>query len=499
MVAPVDVPPLASGRRPGGKVITSTKNAKIQAAARLKKRTYRERDRRFLAEGAQAVSEALASTSPPEVLFHTEPTHPVVERARAGGVEVVEVSADVMERLTSTVTPQGLVAVVPFLDVSLREIGRTNGCVALLHNVRDPGNAGTIVRSADASGADSVVFSRDSVDVYNPKTVRASAGSLFHLPVVRNERTTDAVGELRDHGYRILAMDADGEADLYGLDLSARVVFLFGNEAWGLPREVMQLADGTVRVPIQGRTESLNLAAAATVCLFEWSRQQREGRRVALETVISSAAHDIRSPLTAMKGFGYALSNRWDQMTPEQRSLMLQGIVYDTDRLNMILRQLVDAARVTAGRLELFPDRVDVGGLVQRIAEAKRVDPDHPEVVWGSGKIEVLTDPDRLQLVIEAFIEAVVWWATHGPVRVRSSLRAGSLRIEVERDTTELDADRADELFEPRPPGTGAGGKIGLFVARGIAEAQGGEVSVSVGRALAFRLDIPVPMEPQAG
>ena len=477
-------------------MITSLKNPKVQAAAGLKKRSYRERDRRFLAEGAQAVSEALASASPPEILFHTEPSNPVVQRATAGGVDVVEVSGEVMERLTSTVTPQGLVAVVPFLDVPLREVGRTNGCVALLHNVRDPGNAGTVVRSADAAGADSLVFSRDSVDVYNPKTVRASAGSLFHLPIVREQRTRDAVDGLREHGYRILAMDADGEADLYEIDLPPRVAFLFGNEAWGLPPDVVRLAEGTVRVPIQERSESLNLAAAATVCVFEWARQQRQGRRVALETVISSAAHDIRSPLTAMKGFGYALSHRWDQMTPDQRTLMLQGIVYDTDRLNMILRQLVDAARVTTGRLELFPERVDVGALVRRIAETKRIDPDHPEIVWESGPVEVLTDPDRLQLVIEAFVEAVVWWATDGPVRVRASVRAGSLRVEVERDSTELDAERAGELFKPRPPGTGAGSKIGLFVARGVAEAQGGEASVSVARSLTFRLDVPVPMEP---
>jgi TrmH family RNA methyltransferase len=480
-------------------VITSLRNAKVQAAARLKKRAYRERERRFLAEGAQAVAEALSSATAPEVLFHAAPSHAIVQRALAGGVEVLEVSEEVMARLTSTVTPQGLVAVVPFLDVPLRDVGRTSACVAVLHAVRDPGNAGTVVRSADAAGGDAVVFCGASVDVYNPKTVRASAGAMFHLPVVRDAVTGEAVSALRERGYRVLAMAADGEADLFELDLSSPVAFLFGNEAWGLPRDVAGLAEATVRVPIQERSESLNLAAAATVCLFEWSRQRREGRRVALETVISSAAHDIRSPLTAMKGFGYALSNRWDQMTPEQRTLMLQGIVYDTDRLNMILRQLVDAARVTAGRLELFPERVDVGAVVERIAEARRVDPDHPEVRWEGGSVEAFVDPERLQLVLEAFVESVVWWATEGPVRVRASIRAGRLRLEVRRDGTELDAQRAAELFWPRPPGTGAGSKIGLFVARGIAQAQGGDASVSVDGGLTFRLDVPVPVEPEAG
>ena len=173
-----------------------------------------------------------------------------------------------------------------------------------------------------------------------------------HFPVARAPDTAQALEVLRSRGCRVYAMDAGGDADLYELDLTLPTTFLFGNEAWGLPPEVASLADATVRVPIRGRAESLNLAAAATVCLFEWARQLRQGRRVALESVIASAAHDIRSPLTAMKGFGYALATRWDQMAEEHRTLMLQGIVYDTDRLNMIVRQLVDAARVVGDALE---------------------------------------------------------------------------------------------------------------------------------------------------
>src|SRR4029450_6669147 len=124
--------------------------------------------------------------------------------------------------------------------------------------------------------------------------------SLFHLPVVRGPDTASAIEALRTRGMRILAMDADGEGDLYEQDLSDPVVFVFGNEAWGLPKEIATLAAAPVRVPITGRAESLNLAAAATVCLFEWERQRREGRRAVLETVIDAAAHDISAPLTAV-------------------------------------------------------------------------------------------------------------------------------------------------------------------------------------------------------
>ncbi len=477
-------------------MLTSVRNPKVAAALRLKKRAFRERDRAFLAEGAQAVGEALGHPGGLAALYHADPDHPLVARARAAGVQVHHVSEEVMHRLTSTVTPQGLVGMAAFLDVPLHAL-EAPACVAVLHAVRDPGNAGTVVRSADAAGADGVVFSSASVDLYNPKTVRASAGSLFHLPLVRGVQTPDAVAALRERGCRIYAMAADGETDLYHLDLTRPSAFLFGNEAWGLPEDAARLADATVRVPIAGRAESLNLAAAATVCLFEWARQQREGRRVALETVIAAAAHDIRSPLTAMKGFGYALATRWEQMPADQRELMLQGIVYDTDRLNTILRQLVDAARLTAGSLDLFPERVSVGSVVEQIAKTVARDPDHPPVVLEGADVEALVDPERLRLVLEAFTESLVWWGEDGPVQVRAERRDGRLRVTAFRRGTGLDPATALSLFEPRAPGTGAGSKIGLWVARGVAEAQGGTAGVEIDDGVRFVLEVPSPDPPR--
>jgi signal transduction histidine kinase len=313
------------------------------------------------------------------------------------------------------------------------------------------------------------------------------------MPVVRGIETEVAVAALRARGMRVLAMDASGEADLYEIELTDPIAFLFGNEAWGLPAEVAALADQTVRVPILGRAESLNLAAAATVCLFDRARRRREGERVALETIITAAAHDIRSPLTAMKGFGHALVTRWDQMTDDQRDLMLAGIVYDTDRLNGILRQLVDAARLAAGALDLFPERVDVGGIARTVADSLARDPDHPEVIWRGPPIEAFVDPERLRTILEAFIESLVWWTNEGPVLVDGALHDGRLVLEVSRTGTELTQGDAERLFRPRAPGTGAGSKIGLFVALGIAAAQGGTASVRVASdVLTFVLDVPV-------
>ncbi|MDH5223984.1 MAG: hypothetical protein OEW46_04345, partial [Actinomycetota bacterium] len=138
------------------------------------------------------------------------------------------------------------------------------------------------------------------------------------------------------------------------------------------------------------------------MCLFEWQRRRLRAAE-ALESIIGAAAHDIRSPLTAMKGFGYALERRWDTMSEEQRTLMLQGIVHDADRMDTVLRLLVDAARVVDGNLEVFPEQVDVGALVHSVAEAQRRDPDHPPIEWVGPAGTVFTDPARLKTALLVF------------------------------------------------------------------------------------------------
>jgi TrmH family RNA methyltransferase len=215
-------------------VLTSAKNPKVVAALRLKKRALREEERRFLVEGTQGVAEALAEDGRLHSLFVTDDLDPLAVRARQAGIPVDPVTPQVMERLTSTVTPQGAVGIAPFVDVAIDALDAP-GCVAVLHEVRDPGNAGTILRSADAAGASGVVFAGSSVDTYNPKTVRASAGSIFHVPIVRGVSTADAMAALRERNVAVLAMDTHGEEDLFDADLPNATAFVFGNEAHGLP------------------------------------------------------------------------------------------------------------------------------------------------------------------------------------------------------------------------------------------------------------------------
>ena len=451
-------------------MLTSAQNPKVVAAVRLKKRSIREEDRRFLVEGAQAVAEALAEDGRLLSLFVQDDLDPLAVRARQAGVAVDEVSDRVMERLTSTVTPQGVVGIAPFVDVGIDDLAPP-GAVAILHEVRDPGNAGTILRSADAAGAAGVVFAGSSVDPYNPKAVRASAGSIFHVPVVRGVETHHALASLRARDFAVVAMDMHGEEDLFQSELPRSTAFVFGNEAHGLPHQILEAADHRVRVPQAGRAESLNLAAAATVCLFEWVRRGRPGAET-LEELVAAAAHDIRSPLTAMKGFGYALGKRWVDTTEEQRDLMLNGIVHDADRMDTIVRQLVDVARVMSGRFHAYVELTDVADLVRQMGEQLARDPEHPTIEWTGGGEKVLIDAARLKTTLHGFAEALVWWGSEGPIRVSSEVRDGRLLVSASRGAaTQVDV---DALFEARRPGTGGGSKIGLYVARRVAEAQGG-------------------------
>ena len=258
---------------------------RIKAARRLTKRALRERERSFLAEGPQAVSEALATGARVSGLFVTAPAQArhaeLVEAAEDAGVEVNLVSGEVMGELAQTVTPQGLLAVCDFVDVPLDRLDNSKlRLVAVLANVRDPGNAGTVLRSADAAGADAVIFADASVDLYNGKCVRASAGSLFHLPVVAGSPLRQAAAALRGAGLQVLAADGGASRELDELEgdgaLGRPTAWLFGNEAWGLPADLLAFADEAVAVPIYGRAESLNLAAAAAVCLYASARAQHE-------------------------------------------------------------------------------------------------------------------------------------------------------------------------------------------------------------------------------
>src|SRR6516162_6193708 len=270
--------------QPSGPELTSLRSPRVKAARQLGKRAMRLRARSFLAEGPQAVSEALTRGGVVTELFLTAAARSrhggLAAQASRQGVAVHVVSGEVMAELAQTITPQGVIAVCRFVDVPLAALtGAAPRLVVVLANVRDPGNAGTVLRTADAAGAAGVIFSDASVDPYNSKCVRASAGSIFHVDVVLGGPVADTVGQLRAAGLRVLAADGRTGQPLDQIEprgvLAEPTAWLFGNEAWGLPDELLALADEPVAVPIYGQAESLNLAAAAAVCLYASARAQR--------------------------------------------------------------------------------------------------------------------------------------------------------------------------------------------------------------------------------
>jgi RNA methyltransferase, TrmH family len=473
-------------------VITSLSNTRVAKAVRLKKRAIREKDRRFLVEGAQGVAEAIASGGPVHEVFHTPGAagrlSSVLDRARAAGITVHAVSEEVMGRLTSTVTPQGIVAVADFLDVAIEELPQAPSSVAVLVEVRDPGNAGTILRSADAAGTDAVVFTSASVDVYNEKAVRASAGSLFHVPVVRETTLPATVEALRSRGMVVVAASARGATSVHDADLSRPTAVLFGNEAHGLSPEVEGMTDTTVRVPISGRAESLNLAAASALILFEMARQRGGG--FSLGDLVTGAAHDIRSPLASMLAFSSTLRSRWDRLDDEQKLAMVGSMAFDAGRMRSLVAQLVDAARLSAGRVELGMEPVDLLMVARTVAE-QASHPDLPSVDVQGEPAVVMADPARVGTILRALVDASAWWGQEGPVVVAVGSDEGLPTVQVSRRGGELDHRTAQDIFTPREPGTGGGSKVGLHVAKGLAEAHGAALSAEGGGRIRFTLRFP--------
>ena len=273
-----------------GMELAEPSKASLQRARTLQRRRYRRETGQFLVEGRQAVREALRQPGVVDALYiawqDAFENADLVDLARQGQVPCFGLSEQNLASIANTVSPQGIVAVANAVGVPLEAVmNKPLRLVVICAQVRDPGNAGTVIRCADAFGADAVILSSDSVEVYNPKVVRASVGSLFHLPIVEGVELAAAIDACRAQGLQVFATDCDGGTDLTDLhaDLVKPTAWVMGNESWGLPVEHLALADKTVAVPIYGQAESLNLATAAAVCLYASASAQRassgEGNR----------------------------------------------------------------------------------------------------------------------------------------------------------------------------------------------------------------------------
>ncbi|MEK9578685.1 MAG: RNA methyltransferase [Aquiluna sp.] len=257
-------------------------SARIKEVARLHQKDARLETGLFLLEGPQGLKELVGS---PELVVEIFSTSAAIERyalefaeLQAAGCAVVEVSEKTIARISDTRTPQGVVAILRQFDISLDDLVATHPrLVAVLDRIQDPGNAGTVLRAADAAGADGVVFSKQSVDLYNPKLVRSTAGSLLHIPAATEADTLSAIAELKAAGLQVLATSGSGEllTEIAGESLAMPTAWVFGNEASGVSQAVLEACDKTVAIPIYGSAESLNLSTAAAICLYTSAFAQR--------------------------------------------------------------------------------------------------------------------------------------------------------------------------------------------------------------------------------
>lgn len=297
-------------------ILANPRSDRVRSVRALSRRSSRQRQGLFAAEGPQAVGEALRAVLDraagpagerqrvPVGIESVYLTHEFDGRrpefaqwADAAGVLLRWTTPEVMSALSDAATPQGVLAVVrtPVEPELTSVLVPDADLLAVMVRTRDPGNAGTAIRIADAAGADAVLFSTESVDILGPKVVRSTAGSLFHLPVMTSQPVADVVGQARSAGFVVLAADGGGRVDLDelvdrshaaargepidGIDLRGPTVWLFGNEAHGMASDELALVDEVVRIPIHGDAESLNLAVAVGVALYASAHAQGLRRR----------------------------------------------------------------------------------------------------------------------------------------------------------------------------------------------------------------------------
>ena len=264
-------------------IITSVNNQHVKDVANLKQKKYRTETGTFFAEGLRAVTEAVQYADVADLFFiktEERKLNEIIKTAEEKGVRLYCVDEKVMAKLSDTKTPQGVLTVIKMPEDSLQKLrpgtaSDNNAPVIILDRVQDPGNLGTIIRTADAVGALGIILLEGCVDAFSPKVVRASMGSLFHLPVIQDVFPEEVLTWCYRHGYEPAATALKNAQNMYKADLSKKMAFIFGNEANGVAEELQAAAETRLFIPMAGQAESMNVAMAAGIILFEGLRQRK--------------------------------------------------------------------------------------------------------------------------------------------------------------------------------------------------------------------------------
>jgi TrmH family RNA methyltransferase len=264
-------------------LIRSTQNPQVKQWASLSTKKGRERLGLYMIEGVHLVTEAILSGVAVRTILYVpghaalEPLHQLLqERNRSiPDDQWIAISKEIMGKITDTATPQGIAAIIPIRDVPIEAISDLKGNLFVaMEAVQDPGNVGTIIRSADAAGAAAVFIGAGCADLYHPKTIRAAMGSTFHLPVVPCDLPS-ALTALQHEKIQCIATSPNAKQSCYEMDLSVGICFIVGNEGSGVSREILTMCNESVMIPMEGKAESLNVAAATSILLFEALRQRK--------------------------------------------------------------------------------------------------------------------------------------------------------------------------------------------------------------------------------
>ena len=258
--------------------IMSPQNTRVKEWAGLQEKKHRDKSNKYIVEGVHLVQEALMAEADVECLaYDLDKGVPAELKGllqSVQGMEVIGVTSAIISKCSSTNTPQPVFAIVRKEQHGVEAIlSKTDSLVIVLDGVQDPGNVGTIIRSADAAGADGVILGRGCADLYNPKTIRSTMGSMFHLPVVEGD-LSDILPQAADRGAFLVSTSLQGEESCYQHDFHGSQWLLIGSEGKGISAETAQLVDKSIIIPMAGRAESLNAAMAATILLFEAMRQR---------------------------------------------------------------------------------------------------------------------------------------------------------------------------------------------------------------------------------
>ncbi|HAG12174.1 MAG TPA: RNA methyltransferase [Desulfotomaculum sp.] len=261
--------------------VSSLQNPLVKYISRLYRPRFGKKEGRFIIEGSLMISEALHYNWPVEQIVCTPAWQEsnrgrlVQEPANAAGIELIQVSQEVFKKLSATKTPQGVLAVLRRKEKELDQLASENPTlVVLVDRVQDPGNVGTIIRSADAAGAQGVILLKGTADLYNPKTLRATMGSFFHIPVIEVESIGEAQRFTKTAGLQLVAGSPYAKQTVISCDLKTPTVIAVGSESGGCSEELLNICDFVVNIPMPGHAESLNAAVAVSIILYEAVRQR---------------------------------------------------------------------------------------------------------------------------------------------------------------------------------------------------------------------------------